>query len=83
MNRGNAVSEGTLLIRADATRAMGTGHVMRCLALTQSWQDAGGSAVFAMANPGTWARGRLLKESVETSDNIRPAWNGRGCITDD
>ena len=45
---------------------MGTGHVMRCLALAQSWQDAGGNAVFAMTDPSPWARERLLKESVET-----------------
>jgi UDP-2,4-diacetamido-2,4,6-trideoxy-beta-L-altropyranose hydrolase len=39
----------TLLVRADAGVAMGTGHVMRCLALAQAWQDIGGRAVFAMA----------------------------------
>lgn len=35
-----------LFIRADADSRMGTGHVMRCLALGQAWQDAGGSVVF-------------------------------------
>ena len=30
---------GTLILRADASIAMGTGHVMRCLALAQAWQD--------------------------------------------
>ena len=35
-----------LVIRADAGREIGTGHVMRGLALAQAWQDAGGEAVF-------------------------------------
>lgn len=28
---------------------MGTGHIMRCLALAQAWKDAGGCAIFVMA----------------------------------
>jgi UDP-2,4-diacetamido-2,4,6-trideoxy-beta-L-altropyranose hydrolase len=50
-----------LIIRADASLAMGTGHVMRCLALAQAWQDAGGDVVFAMAEapPATEERIRL------------------------
>lgn len=37
----------TLLVRADATRQTGSGHLMRALALAQSWQMRGGQVVFA------------------------------------
>jgi UDP-2,4-diacetamido-2,4,6-trideoxy-beta-L-altropyranose hydrolase len=36
----------SLLIRADATRTMGTGHIMRCIALAQEWTQQGGTVHF-------------------------------------
>jgi UDP-2,4-diacetamido-2,4,6-trideoxy-beta-L-altropyranose hydrolase len=58
------MTEERLLIRADSGIAMGTGHVMRCLALAQAWQDAGGRALFAMANPPASLVERLRQESI-------------------
>jgi UDP-2,4-diacetamido-2,4,6-trideoxy-beta-L-altropyranose hydrolase len=38
-----------ILIRADAGPNIGAGHLMRCVALAEAWQKAGGQAVLASA----------------------------------
>ena len=45
---------GELIIGAECGIQIGTGHVMRCLALAQSWKRAGGSAIFLLpeGSPG-------------------------------
>lgn len=44
---------------------MGAGHVMRCLALAQAWQDASGEAVFLMNAGAPELEARLESEGME------------------
>lgn len=52
----------TLIIRADANAQIGTGHLMRCLALGQAWKDSGGEKVFITACDNKGLLERLYEE---------------------
>jgi UDP-2,4-diacetamido-2,4,6-trideoxy-beta-L-altropyranose hydrolase len=74
----SAVSIGALLIRADANLAMGTGHVMRGLALAQAWQEAGGDTIFAMSEGPPALERRLRDEGIK----LQPIRESPGSLGD-
>lgn len=54
-----------VLIRVDASSQVGTGHLMRCLALAQAWKDAGGQVIFITACQSEGSLQRLREEGFD------------------
>jgi UDP-2,4-diacetamido-2,4,6-trideoxy-beta-L-altropyranose hydrolase len=52
-----------LLIRADASVSIGTGHIVRMMALGQAWQDAGGKVIFLCAKVTKALEQRIVYEN--------------------
>jgi UDP-2,4-diacetamido-2,4,6-trideoxy-beta-L-altropyranose hydrolase len=53
-----------ILIRADASSQMGTGHLTRCLALAQAWQAEGGEATLLSCCESPALRRRVMGEGA-------------------
>lgn len=64
-----------LVVRADAHKSIGSGHVMRMIGLAQGWKSCGGDVIFVSRLSAPWLADRLRKEGfafVEPT-NIHPA----------
>jgi UDP-2,4-diacetamido-2,4,6-trideoxy-beta-L-altropyranose hydrolase len=61
-----------LLVRADADRARGIGHVLRSLVLAHAWHEQGGRVEFLTAQPTPALRRRMETAGATVSEIARP-----------
>lgn len=61
-----------LVYRADASERIGTGHVMRGIALAQAWQEAGGEALFVLAASTPAVEARIRREGFRLERTAAP-----------
>lgn len=54
-----------LVIRADSSEAIGSGHTMRCLAVAEEWSNRGGRVIFACHTVSGLARDRVQRSGFE------------------
>lgn len=54
-----------LVIRTDASTEIGTGHLMRCFALAQTWQKNQGQVFFYINDKASVLASRLISQSIQ------------------
>ena len=69
--------QNNLYIRVDANTQIGTGHVMRCIALAQVWKKQGGQVTFISSCGSESLRNRINDEEFQlvTTENLNPGYS--------
>lgn len=62
---GEVAKNCELLFRVDGTTEVGTGHIMRCLALAQAFLERGGTVRFLTYYDSPYLRYRIEEEGIE------------------
>lgn len=70
-------SSSRVIIRTDATRQIGVGHMMRSLALAQAWQYRGGMVTFVSYCESDGLKSRILDEGFDFVPMCEPGGNQR------
>jgi UDP-2,4-diacetamido-2,4,6-trideoxy-beta-L-altropyranose hydrolase len=65
VSRKLPLADASLVLRVDASPVLGTGHLMRSIALGQAWCDLGGRVVVATATEERPLLDRLAREDFE------------------
>ncbi len=68
-----------LFIRTDSTARMGTGHIMRCLALAMAWHDLGAQVTFLSYCESEMIRNRVKDEGFGFIPLPESCANGAEC----
>lgn len=63
---------GHLLVRAEVSRPVGTGHAVRTLALGQAWRRAGGEVTYLLHPDGAFFQGWLTSAGAAARETAAP-----------
>jgi UDP-2,4-diacetamido-2,4,6-trideoxy-beta-L-altropyranose hydrolase len=66
MKSDNTTHSNTILFRTDASPTIGTGHLMRCMALAEICLEQGHKVLFAMSECPSPLKTRLANNDIET-----------------
>jgi UDP-2,4-diacetamido-2,4,6-trideoxy-beta-L-altropyranose hydrolase len=82
MSAARWIHDRPIILRADATAASGTGHLMRVLALAQAWRDQGGQGRWLVAAGPEALLAQIEREGITLDRLSSDAGDDAGCVRD-